>query len=74
MRGSRRRGRPATPPVCCRTRRLRSPLSRPWSPLLELHLTVLAVARRRSVSTLAAVTRVPVLGSRMTQAVAVDVA
>jgi hypothetical protein len=42
--------------------------------LLEIHLADLAVARRRSVSTLAAVTRMSVLRLRVTQTVAADVA
>jgi hypothetical protein len=42
---------------------LRSPLSRPRPCLFEIHLAELVMARGRPVSTLAAVTRVPVLGS-----------
>ena len=50
-----------------------SPFSRPPPPLLEIHLAELAVARRRAVPALGAVTRVPVLGPRVAQTVAVDV-
>jgi hypothetical protein len=58
-----------------RRRRLGSPFSRPPPPaLVEIHLAKLAVAGRRAVSTLAAVTRVPVLGPRVAETVAVDVA
>ena len=51
-----------------------SPLSRLTPPRFEIHLAELAVARRRPVSALAAVTRMPVLRSGVAQAVAVDVA
>ena len=44
------------------------------APRLEVHLTEFAVASRRPVSTLAAVTRVSVLGARVAESVAVDVA
>ena len=50
-----------------------SPLSGLTSPRLEVRLAKLAVASGRSVSTLAAVTRAPVLRARVAQTVAVDV-
>ena len=53
---------------------LGSPLPRPAPRLLEVHLPELAVASRSPVSTLAAVTRVSVLGAGVALTVAVDVA
>jgi hypothetical protein len=54
--------------------RLRSPLSRLPPSRLQIHLAELAVAGRRPVSTLAAVSRMTVLRPRVAKAVAVDVA
>jgi hypothetical protein len=51
-----------------------SPLSRLAPPRLEVHLAELAMARRRSVTTLAAVTRTSVLRAGIAEAVSVDVA
>jgi hypothetical protein len=41
--------------------------------MLEIHLAELAVASRRAVPAFAAVTRVPVLGSRVAETIAVHV-
>ena len=51
-----------------------SPLPRLPPPRLEMQLPELAVARGRPVPALAAVTRIAVLRTRVTQTVAVDVA